>query len=195
MKLWKILLLVLFAFVVGAATIAGDMISRGFSARTPPSQLETVAARAMRDMAIPSAAKQARNPFPSTAEVVAAGRAHWADHCATCHANDGSGNTEIGQNLYPKAPDMRQAATQNLSDGELYSIIRNGVRLTGMPAWGNPNLPLDIDSWHLVTFIRHLPQITPEEIEEMKGLNPKTEADRAEEQQEQEFLNGGGPSQ
>ena len=59
-----------------------------------------------------------------------------ADHCATCQANGGSGQTEIGQNLYPKAPDMRLPRTQNLRDGEIYYIINNGVRLTGMPAWG-----------------------------------------------------------
>ena len=65
------------------------------------------------------------------------GRAHFADHCASCHGNDGRGNTEMGRNLYPKAPDMRQSGTQHLSDGELYWIIENGVRLTGMPAWGD----------------------------------------------------------
>jgi hypothetical protein len=57
-----------------------------------------------------------------------------------CHANNGSGETEIGRNLYPKAPDMRQTKTQSLSDGELYYIIRNGVPMTGMPAWGDPSL-------------------------------------------------------
>src|SRR5262249_52999969 len=115
---------------------------------------------------------------------------HFADHCATCHANDGSGDTEIGRSLYPRAPDMRLPATQDLTDGQLYSVIRNGVRLTGMPAWGNPALKQDDETWHLVVFIRHLPQTTPAEIDQMKALNPKTEADRAEEKQEQDFLNG-----
>ena len=63
--------------------------------------------------------------------MIAEGRDHFADHCATCHANDGSGNTEMGRGLYPKAPDMRLPATQNLSDAELFYIIENGVRLTG----------------------------------------------------------------
>ncbi len=44
-------------------------------------------------------------------------------------------------------------------------------------------------SWSL--FIRHLPQLSAEELEQMKKMNPKTDADRAEEQQEEEFLNGG----
>jgi mono/diheme cytochrome c family protein len=58
--------------------------------------------------------------------LMAEARAHFADHCAICHANNGSGNTEIGQNLYPKAPDMRLRQTQNLTDGELYYTTASG---------------------------------------------------------------------
>jgi mono/diheme cytochrome c family protein len=158
MRLWKILLIVIIAIVVGVAGYAAGLIRRGFSALTPPSRLETVIARTMRRMAIPSAASKQRNPLAGSAEtpnVIAAGRAHWADHCATCHGNDGSGLTQIGENLYPKAPDMRLPATQNLSDGELYYIIVNGVRLTGMPAWGQAGTGEANENWQLVSFIRH----------------------------------------
>jgi hypothetical protein len=48
-----------------------------------------------------------------------------------CHGPDGSGQTSIGHNLYPKVPDLRLPQTQNLTDGEIRYIIRNGVRLTG----------------------------------------------------------------
>lgn len=189
----KVILLLIIAFAAGVLAFGVSMVRQGFSARATPSQAETYVARKLRDYAIPDSAKTEPNPWKASPDVIAAGRAHWADHCATCHANDGSGNTLIGQNLYPKAPDMRLAATQDLSDGELYYIIRNGVALTGMPAWGDPNLKRDDESWHLVVFIRHLPQITAEELDQMKKLNPETEADRAEEQQEQDFLNGGAP--
>ncbi|HLV85867.1 MAG TPA: cytochrome c [Candidatus Sulfotelmatobacter sp.] len=116
---------------------------------------------------------------------------HWADHCATCHANNGSGDTEMGRNFYPPAPDMRNAETQSLSDGELYYIIRNGVPLTGMPAWGDPNLGnSDSQTWALVSFIRHLPALTQGEVAAMQKLNPKSATEREEEQEEEEFLNG-----
>lgn len=164
---------------------------RGFSARDTPTLLETYIARAARRFAIPRAAKQQKNPFALTPEIIAEARAHFADHCATCHANDGSGQTEIGQNLYPKAPDMRLPQTQNLTDGEIYSIIHNGIRLTGMPAWGEA--AGDEDSWKLVLFIRHLPTMTSEEMNEMGRLNPKSDAEREEEKQEEEFLRGGNP--
>jgi len=178
-------------FAAGAAV--WFLLGRGFSARTQPSRLEAVVARTVRSWSIPRVDREEPNPWAeaATPEVMADARAHWADHCATCHANDGSGQTEIGQNLYPKAPDMRLGATQNLTDGELYYIIRNGIRLTGMPAWGEPDLLQDDDSWHLVLFIRHLPKITPEELREMERLNPKSEAQRAADEEAERFLNEG----
>lgn len=193
---WKVAFLILFVAAVVAVVYGFDLIHYGFSAKEQPSLSGKFLADTMRDLAIPRAAREQKNPWgnPAPPEVIAAGMAHWADHCATCHANDGSGKTLIGQNLYPKAPDMRLPSTQNLTDGELYYIIVNGVRLTGMPAWGLAGVGKEDENWHLVSFIRHLPSITPAELSEMEELNPKTDADRAEERQEEEFLNGDEPS-
>jgi len=126
-----------------------------------------------------------RNPVSCSDEDLKEAREHWADHCATCHANDGSGNSLLGKTMYPR-PEIRQ----KLSDGELYYVIKNGVRLTGMPAFGEPGDD-DTGSWRLVCFIRHLPKMTAEEEIAMRALNPKTPADLDEERREQEFLNGG----
>src|SRR6266496_1210046 len=154
----------------------------GFSTRAQPSAVERVVARTSRRLAVPSGERRARNPIPFSPEVWAESRAHFSDHCASCHANDGSGQTEVGQNLYPKAPDMRLADTQTLTDGELYWIIENGVRLTGMPAWGRGGGD-DADTWKLVHFIRHLGELTPEQLDEMTQLNPKTRQEFEEEKQ------------
>jgi len=193
MKLWKAILLVFVAVVVVAVAYGASVIRRGFSARDEASTLETVVASAVRKMSIPRIDREKENPWKDRAspEIMTGARAHWAGHCATCHANDGSGQTEIGQNLYPKAPDMRLPATQNLTDGELYYIVRNGIRLTGMPAWGDPHLQQDDESWQLVLFIRHLPQITPEELRAMEHLNPKSEAQRVADEEAERFLNEG----
>jgi mono/diheme cytochrome c family protein len=143
---------------------------------------------------MPTEAKKLKNPVAYSPEVLEEGRAHWADHCASCHANNGGGDTQIGRNLYPKAPDMRTAQTQQLSDGELYYVIQNGVRLTGMPAWGSPgDGDGNQDSWKLVLFIRHLPSMTAQEAEQMQKLNPTTMEEFEEEKTEQEFLNGSAP--
>jgi mono/diheme cytochrome c family protein len=196
MKLWKVALLVIGAIIIGGVAYGTNLIRRGFSARATPSAIEAFAARTARRLAVPSNYRQLRNPFPSSPENIQAGMEHFADHCATCHANDGSGDTLFGKGLYPKPPDMRTAETQNKSDGQLYYTIENGVRLTGMPAFGEEHSASGGgETWHLVLFIRHLPQITSEELTEMNGLNPKTEGDRAEEQQEKDFLEGGEPSQ
>lgn len=181
----------LFAMVFTVAVVvAFNILRRGFSARDQPSTVEALAARTMRRLAVPRQARSLANPVYPTEEVFAEARAHFADHCAVCHANDGSGNTTIGRNLYPKAPDMRLDATQSLTDGELYAIIQDGIRLTGMPAWGKEGDENDEDSWKLVHLIRHFKDLTPEHLKEMQRLNPKGPDEYEEERQEQEFLNG-----
>jgi mono/diheme cytochrome c family protein len=190
MKAWKIIVLIVVAIVGAGAVFASVLVRRGFSARDNPSWIEAFAAKVAKRLAIPTTYRL-KNPVPATAENLREGEEHFADHCATCHANDGSGETLFGKGLYPKPPDLRSADTQKKSDGELYYTIENGVRLSGMPAFGPDSGTSDVETWKLVLFIRHLPQITSEELEEMNKLNPKTEADRAEEQQEEEFLKGG----
>jgi mono/diheme cytochrome c family protein len=189
MRKRALLLSIFVAVVIVAAAFAWMTIRRGFSARDNPSALEAYAARTARTLSIPGSQRDAKNPFVPSPEVLSEARAHFADHCATCHGNDGSGKTEIGQNPYPKAPDMRKTETQSLSDGQIYYIIHNGIRLTGMPAWGGPDK--DDDSWRLVLFIRHLPQMNPQEMTEMEQFNPKSSAERSEEKDEERFLNEG----
>jgi mono/diheme cytochrome c family protein len=166
------------------------VLGRGFSARDKPTAVEAFVARYLRHFAVPRAARTMENPVPATPAVLAEARAHFADHCAICHGNDGRGQTPIGRNLYPKAPDMTISETQSLSDGELFYIIHNGVRLTGMPAWGGDDPGRDLDSWKLVHFVRHLPNITAAELEEMRALNPRTREELEEEEKIRKFLEG-----
>ena len=177
--------------IVGVAML----VEYGFSARDEPTGVEAFVARRMRLLAIPHRARQTKNPIISVdTKLLAETRAHFADHCAICHGNDGSGDTPIGRNLYPKPPDMRKSETQSLSDGELFYIIHNGIRLTGMPAWGGDDPAQDEDSWKLVHFIRHLPEISATEVAEMKRLNPKSPHEMQEEKEVDEFLRGEGGS-
>lgn len=179
------LVVVLAGLVVSYSYVAG----RGFSAREQPTRIEQVVALRLRSLATPRDAKEKKSPLTMTPDVVRVGLEHFADHCAVCHGNDGSGQTDIGRGLYPKPPDLRAARTQNLSDGELYYIIENGVRLTGMPAFGVPGADPN-DSWRLVAFIRHLPTVTPAELLRMEELNPKTTEEREQDRAEEEFLRG-----
>ena len=163
----------------------------GLESRSTPSAFETRVARLARGVAVPADVRGRRNPTASTAESLAEGMAHFADHCAGCHANDGSGATEMGRGLYPKAPDMRLPATQTLSDGELFFVIENGIRFTGMPAWSTGTKAGEESTWHLVQFIRHLPQLTAAEVETMKRLTPRSPEEVRQEIEEEHFLNEG----
>ena len=190
----KVAALLVALIVVGGGVVFAYFLSTGLNARPQPGALETFVARSARDLVIGWHANELRNPVPMDDEVIADGRAHFADHCASCHANDGSGNTEMGRGLYPKAPDMRLPATQNLSDGQLFYIIENGIRLTGMPAWGTGTKEGEEASWHLVHFIRHLPKITPEEIEQMEAMNPRSPAEIRQDIEAERFLQGEEPT-
>jgi len=171
------------------ALLVGWLTFSGMSARIQPGAVESYFARTLQRLSIPKSARSLKNPMESTPDALVEARRHFADHCAGCHANDGGGKTEMGQSLYPRVPDMRLPATQNLNDGELYYIIENGIRFTGMPAWGHGGWD-DHETWHLVLFIRHLPHLTEEDLNDMKGHNPRSPADIREEQLEEDFLNG-----
>ena len=182
----------LLVVLIGAAVAIVSIVSRGISTRSQPTAVEAALSRALRHLAIPGRARQAVNPVQLDDDVLGRARAHFADHCASCHGNDGRGRTTIGQNLYPKAPDMTKPQTQRLSDGELFSIIKNGVRLTGMPAWGADDPGDDRETWELVHLIRHFPTMSADEMQSMKELNPRSREEWEQERAEKEFLEGGG---
>lgn len=182
---------VLLLGALAAVAVLARTLRNGFSAQDEPTRIEHVLARATRHYAVPSDLRGRRNPVALTPEVLAEARAHFADHCAVCHGNDGKGQTTIGRGLYPKAPDMTLSETQSQSDGELFATIENGIRLTGMPGWGEGTAESAYASWTLVHFIRHLPKITEAELTEMRELNPKSRAEWQQEQEEKRFLEGG----
>jgi mono/diheme cytochrome c family protein len=183
--------LLILAVVAAAGAVAVYTItSRGLGTRVPPSAIEERVATVMRHLATPRAVRQAKNPVARSEAVLEAGLAHFADHCAMCHANDGSGQTDLGRSFYPPAPDMRAARTQDLSDGELFSIIENGIRLTGMPAWGTGTPEGERESWALVHVIRRLPSLSAAEIERMEALNPRSPQQFREEEETRRFLAG-----
>jgi Cytochrome C oxidase, cbb3-type, subunit III len=191
MRRGSTLLLIIVAFVGLIVAVAVSILHNGLSARARPSAMEEMLARNVWHLSIPADARNMRNPMLASEENLKDARLHFADHCAICHSNDGSGDALFGRGLYPKPPDLRMAATQNRSDGELFWIIENGVRFTGMPSFASNGM--EDDSWKLVLFVRHLPHLTAEERIEMSRYNPKSPEDRQEEKDEDDFLNGTTP--
>ena len=173
-----------------AAVVFGYVRSTGLSARATPSPLEARLARSVRGLAISGDERSRANPIPPSDEAVRSGLEHYADHCAICHANDGSGATQFGRGMFPPPPDLRAAATQAMTDGELFYSIENGIRFTGMPAFGTGSAEGEAESWKLVHFIRRLPKLSEAEQERMKELNPRSPAEIRLEIEEEEFLRG-----
>jgi mono/diheme cytochrome c family protein len=190
----KVLLILAAALVVVALIAFVATLRYGFSAHDEPTAVERTVARTVRHWAVPADLRDRKNPIPLTSEVIAESRAHFADHCAVCHGNDGKGQSGMGKSMYPKTPDMTLVGTQQLSDGELFSIIENGVRLTGMPGFGEGTAESAAGSWALVHLIRHLPELTPEEVAQMEKLNPKSPEEWQQMQQEAAFLAGSDAS-
>ena len=187
---FKALLLLALILVAAAAAGVAYITTRGLGARDEPGAIETFLAGQVRQLAVARSARGLTNPVSRSPQVIESGLAHYADHCASCHANDGSGSTTMGRSMYPRAPDMRRRQTQDLSDGELFWIIENGIRFTGMPAWSTGKEGEEA-SWHLVHFIRYLPDLTPADLEHMATLNPKPPAEIRQQMEEEEFLSGG----
>jgi len=97
----KSLALIVFGIVIAAAIYGGMVIRRGFSTRAEPSYPERVVARAVRNLSIPGGAKNEANPWKAkaTPDTLKEARDTFMDRCATCHGNDGAGETSVGRNL------------------------------------------------------------------------------------------------
>ena len=166
------------------------LLGYGLSVHDEPTRGEVVIARALRRLASPRNLRDMKNPLPSSPAVLADARSHFADHCALCHGNDGRGQTPLGQRLFPRAPDMTLEATQSLSDGELFAVIENGIRLSGMPGWGDGTEESAAASWGLVHFIRNLSKLTEADFRAMEAMNPMTAAQFEQMKEEEAFLKG-----
>src|SRR5206468_8965004 len=158
------------SFRVVLLTIAGTLFvvlgfcylfgsSEGLSARKKPSDLEYAVANFAMRLSIPSQARRANNPLRPDPTILLEAKAHFKEHCAVCHGEDGTGKTELAAGLSPEVPDLRADHIQKLSDGELFYIIQNGVRFTGMPGWDFE----DKHNWSLVLFIRQLATAHPQQ--------------------------------
>ena len=92
-------------------------------------------------------------------EKLVMGVEHFAAHCAVCHGGPGVPKGDIGKGLYPPAPDLAQVST-HLSEAEIFWVIKNGIKMTGMPSWSDHS---DEEIWATVAFLKKLPGMTSEE--------------------------------
>ncbi len=131
----------------------------GFSACTAnkqPSKVEATLANMAKDVVIPIEAENNKNPLPGNEQTLKDGQEIYMQSCAICHGADGHGRTSLGRGMYPPAMDLTSPHVQHWNDAELFWIIQNGVRLTGMPSW--KSTLSESDAWKLVHFIHELPR-------------------------------------
>jgi mono/diheme cytochrome c family protein len=129
----------------------------GCTADKPPSHGETSLANAAKDVVIPLEAGKKTNPLPETDEVVSQGQEVFLGSCAQCHGPDARGGGSLGRSMDPPAMDLTTSHVQHWSDGEIFWIIQNGVRLTGMPSWKSGIS--ENDTWKLARYIHNLPRL------------------------------------
>jgi mono/diheme cytochrome c family protein len=122
----------------------------------------SVAARA-RDIVVP-------NDLDDTNRI-SRGAGQYAEMCSGCHLAPGMKRTEISRGLYPRAPELRRKT--DLTPAEQFWIVKHGVKMTGMPAWGVTHE--DELLWDVVAFVRKLPELTPEQYEALVKNAPKHE--------------------
>jgi mono/diheme cytochrome c family protein len=155
MRTFRVVAITLIAFLLATLVLSYAFVrSEGLSARNKPSNFEYAIANFALGLSIPSEAKKLRNPLGPEPQILAEAKMQYKDHCAVCHAEDGGGNTTLSAGLSPEVPDLRAQHIQELTDGEMFYIIKHGVRFTGMPAWDLG----DDHSWGLVTLLRQLPK-------------------------------------
>ncbi len=154
---------VLLAALIGIVVWSG---SYDVGATNPPGRLEKKFAALALDRAIQKRAPARSNPFAKP-EDVRAGLAHYKENCLDCHGAPGVEESEFGQGLNPPAPDLTLPSVQRMRDGELYWVVSNGIRMTGMPAFSPTHKEDEI--WKIVAFVRHLPEITKEEQQTLKA--------------------------
>src|SRR5213082_1999739 len=83
---------------------------------------------------------------------IVAGVSHYAEHCAVCHGAPGVERGDLAEGLYPRPPNLADAA-RTYTPGELFWTIKHGIRMTGMPSWGDHS---DDELWATVAFLRKL---------------------------------------
>jgi mono/diheme cytochrome c family protein len=160
MKRWVLVVLIALALAAVAAVVGLTQIN--LDAVEEPGQVETFLATQVKHLLIQRSSREGIPPAPTNAQAsVEEGRKLYATDCSMCHGSDGRTPTDFGRWMYPRASDLTSSLVQNYSDRELFWIVKNGIRLSGMPAFGS--VESDEHIWDLVRHVRTLRGTAPEE--------------------------------
>jgi mono/diheme cytochrome c family protein len=102
----------------------------------------------------PASAKKLNNPMAANQENIDAGRALFNRNCASCHGEDGKAKTDLAGAMKVRPTDLTDKAMHGITDGEIYWVISNGIKKSGMPAFSAKTKP--DERWQMVVFVKHL---------------------------------------
>jgi len=160
MKRWVFFVLIALALAAVAVIVGVTQIK--LDALAEPGQVETFLATQVKHLLIHRSSREGIPPAPTNVQAsVEEGGKLYATDCSMCHGSDGHSPTDFGRWMYPRASDLTSSLVQNYSDRELFWIVKNGIRLSGMPAFGR--VESDEHIWDLVRHVRTLRGTAPEE--------------------------------
>lgn len=147
--------LLLFLVIAVALAVGGFAASQfNLSALPEPGGAETYLATRAKYWIVARSAREVLAAPPNDANSVTIGGMQFRSECASCHGTEGTTPTDVGQWMYPRTLDLSSPEVQHWTDAELFWIIKNGIRLSGMPGFGK--IHTDDQIWHLVHYVRSL---------------------------------------
>jgi len=149
--------------VLSLAIRAGGLVD--VSAAGAPGALETWFLGGTADHAIARLAQPIPAIDGSDADALSEGLEHYNEMCVGCHAAPGRDDSEVARGLNPPAPHLWEQDTQDMSDAELFWVIKNGIRMTGMPAFGTTHPDEKIRD--IVAMVRKLPDLKGDQYSQM----------------------------
>jgi mono/diheme cytochrome c family protein len=165
-----VILIEIIVVIIGAYSGIPDV-----SATKPEGKITDWFLNTTKDHSIRSRAERIAVPSLNDSSLVATGFEHYQAMCVTCHGAPGKEPDELAQGLNPPAPDLA-GSTTDLSPSEMFVIVKDGIKMTGMPAWGSTHS--DSAIWAIVAFLHYLQTLTPETYNAFQNshLQEKTEA-------------------
>jgi len=147
---------------VGLALIYSGIIN--IAASNPHNALTYWALSTASDHSIQYHAKDIKAPSVDDPAMVLEGFRHYREMCVGCHLAPGIDSSEISKGLMPPPPKLQEAA-EEWTPSELFWVTKNGIKMTGMPAWGLTHSDKKI--WDIVAFVNQLPKMTPAQYKAM----------------------------
>lgn len=132
---------------------------------------------------IESRSKDISVPDLNDSSLIAEGFEHYNEMCVSCHGAPGMEETELSKGLNPPAPYLVDEA-EEINPQELFWITKNGIKMTGMPAWGRTHS--DEKIWAIVAFMKTLPNMTAEDYKKMgNGSSEVMEGDHKHQEEDE----------